>query len=152
MGSIPIPAFKSFKSRELCLILDRATVAFVGLADKLRVEREVLIGAVLEFNTDVPAGVWHAWNVRFDLREMDTRLKKLMSEVKRWCDHERGRQTELAKRFGVSRQVFSYWLSLKRDPPAGVALELLAFWRSRRKPSPNEPAACLSVVILFFAP
>jgi hypothetical protein len=64
---------------------------------------------------------------------MDTRLKKLMSEVKRWCDQERGRQTKLANRFGVSRQVFSYWLSLKRDPPAGVALELLAFMEEQKK-------------------
>jgi hypothetical protein len=40
----------------------------------------------------------------------------LMNELKVWCKAGRARQKELADIIGVSEQVFSNWLNLRKTP------------------------------------
>jgi transcriptional regulator with XRE-family HTH domain len=63
---------------------------------------------------------------------MEDKLKRLLIETKEWCDQKRGRQNELARRLGVSRQALHNWLKMKQDPPASVALELQDFMKHRK--------------------
>jgi DNA-binding transcriptional regulator YiaG len=58
---------------------------------------------------------------------MTPRTDRLIAEVKRWCDEERGRQTELAKLLGVSRQAVNHWLQRTKDPTSEQTLALHAF-------------------------
>jgi transcriptional regulator with XRE-family HTH domain len=70
----------------------------------------------------------------FSTLVMKQRLERLMLETKAWADQERGRQKELARYLGVSRQALSNWLSRRQDPPAHVALELQDLMRRKKAP------------------
>ena len=66
--------------------------------------------------------------------EMPPRTEKLLAEIKAWCDQERGRQSELARFLGTSRQAVSDWFKpeKKKSPTAEQALAMLEFLKQQR--------------------
>jgi predicted XRE-type DNA-binding protein len=55
------------------------------------------------------------------------RTEKLMTEIESWCAEKRGRQSELARSLGVSRQELNVWIKRKQKPPSEVTLALIEF-------------------------
>jgi transcriptional regulator with XRE-family HTH domain len=53
----------------------------------------------------------------------------VIDELKRWCDAKYGRQAQLARQFGVSRQLVNDWFSGKAMPRIKLWLELKDFLR-----------------------
>jgi transcriptional regulator with XRE-family HTH domain len=69
--------------------------------------------------------------------KMARRTERLLAQVKAWCDQERGRQSQLARFLGVSRQTVSDWFKpeKKKNPTAEQALAMLEWLKKpRRKP------------------
>jgi len=60
-------------------------------------------------------------------------IEKIISELKAWCDMERGRRVEIAKMCGVSRQLVNDWFNRKTDPMAGTLFELRDFLKQQTK-------------------
>jgi DNA-binding transcriptional regulator YiaG len=66
--------------------------------------------------------------------------KKLLQDVKAWCDQERGRKAGLARMFGISPQSVSNWFAGVQDLTGEQALALQALLqRETGKPSAGEP-------------
>ena len=68
--------------------------------------------------------------------EMARRTERLLAQVKAWCDQERGRQSQLARFLGVSRQTVSDWFKpeKKKNPTAEQALAMLELLKKAKKP------------------
>lgn len=66
---------------------------------------------------------------------MPARTEKLLAELKAWCDQERGRQSEVARLLGISRQTVSDWFRPEKhkQPTAEQALALLEFLKQQPK-------------------
>jgi DNA-binding XRE family transcriptional regulator len=55
------------------------------------------------------------------------RTESLISELEAWCSEKRGRQTELAKAIGVTRQAVNFWLTRRSNPTSEQTLAIVAF-------------------------
>jgi transcriptional regulator with XRE-family HTH domain len=55
-----------------------------------------------------------------------------MSELERWAHQEHGRKAQLAREIGVSRQLVSDWIALRRDPSLNQYLKLQAFLKQQK--------------------
>jgi DNA-binding transcriptional regulator YiaG len=64
---------------------------------------------------------------------MPERVRKLLDELKAWCDLERGRRWEVARFVGVQRQVVSNWFAHRQEPTGEQVLALLEFLRKQRR-------------------
>lgn len=62
--------------------------------------------------------------------------KKLLQEVKAWCDTKRGRKAELARRFGITPQSVSNWFSGVQDLTGEQALALRSLMQSEAAGQP----------------
>lgn len=60
-------------------------------------------------------------------------IEKMVSDLRTWCKEERGRNVEVAKMAGVSRQLVSDWFSRKTDPMAETLFMLRDFLRAQPK-------------------
>ena len=64
-------------------------------------------------------------------------LKKLMADLKAWCDAEHGRQAQLARELEVeprvSRHLVNDWLFERKKPSLEQYLALQAFLRKQRR-------------------
>jgi transcriptional regulator with XRE-family HTH domain len=65
---------------------------------------------------------------------MASLTQKLIADVQAWCDEAYGRQAQLARLLGVSRQSVSGWLSGRKSPTSEQALWLSQFMATQRKP------------------
>jgi hypothetical protein len=68
-------------------------------------------------------------------------IEKLVSELQAWCQAKRGRNTEIAKMLGVSRQLVTDWFSRKTDPMADKLFVIRDFLRKQRRHKPVDPEA-----------
>jgi hypothetical protein len=59
-------------------------------------------------------------------------IEKTMAEFRAWCDVERGRQTEVAKLFGVKRASVNGWLKRTANPAVKTFLEIREFLAAQR--------------------
>jgi transcriptional regulator with XRE-family HTH domain len=57
----------------------------------------------------------------------------LLERLKAWCEESYGRQAEVAKAIGVSRQVVTDWLNGRALPGLDNGLALLAFLKKQRR-------------------
>jgi transcriptional regulator with XRE-family HTH domain len=53
----------------------------------------------------------------------------------RWCDARRGRRREVARALGVSPQLVTEWIKLRRMPRLDRALRLAELMREGRRPT-----------------
>jgi transcriptional regulator with XRE-family HTH domain len=65
-------------------------------------------------------------------------IEKLISKLQTWCQEKRGRNTEIAKMLGVSRQLVSDWFSRKTDPLADKLFVIRDFLRKQRRQSERK--------------
>jgi transcriptional regulator with XRE-family HTH domain len=59
-------------------------------------------------------------------------IEKTMAEFRAWCDVERGRQTEIAKRFDVTRSSVNGWLKRTANPAVKTFFELRDFLKAQK--------------------
>jgi len=65
------------------------------------------------------------------------RTDNLIADLKRWCDADYGRASELARILNVNRQVVSDWFARKSSPNSEVTLAIIEFLEdpeAHRKP------------------
>jgi DNA-binding XRE family transcriptional regulator len=69
---------------------------------------------------------------KIDNRKMAGReTEQLINQLKAWAAEERGRQSEIARILGVSRQSVSEWFSGKAVPNWETGLKIQAFLKTR---------------------
>jgi hypothetical protein len=75
--------------------------------------------------------------------QIHPKTKKLISELKDWCDQEYGRRSEVARAIGVVPSLFTEWLAARRTPDMdqGFLIEdfLRKHRRTKRKRKPSSP-------------
>ena len=59
-------------------------------------------------------------------------LEQVIVDLTAWCNVEHGRQTELAKRLGVSKQLVSHWVNRRRTPSLHNFLKVRKFLQRQR--------------------
>ena len=71
----------------------------------------------------------------YDLEMAPSRVTRLVSELKAWSDEQHGRQSELARYLGISRQAINNWFGGRSGPTAEQALAIQEFLaKQKRKP------------------
>jgi len=60
-------------------------------------------------------------------------IERTMAELEEWCARERGRQTEVAKHFDVTRALVSLWLKRTANPSPKMFFEIRDFLGEQRK-------------------
>jgi len=70
----------------------------------------------------------------FESDWMPPRTAKLLRELKRWCDQERGRRSEVAKLLKIHPQAVSNLLAGRQQLTGEQALTLRAFLDKQKKP------------------
>jgi transcriptional regulator with XRE-family HTH domain len=55
------------------------------------------------------------------------RTETLIVKIKAWCSEKYGRQAELARAIGVSRQTVNFWLRRRSNPTSEQTLALMEF-------------------------
>jgi DNA-binding XRE family transcriptional regulator len=58
---------------------------------------------------------------------------KLLAELKEWCSQKRGRQAEIAKMLGITRQSINEWFTGDSSPSLEAGLKVQAFLRKQRR-------------------
>jgi hypothetical protein len=61
---------------------------------------------------------------------MGPRTWKIISQLKAYCDLERGRRTKLARALGLQRQVLSHWFADRKQPTGEQILTIQEFLRN----------------------
>jgi predicted transcriptional regulator len=59
--------------------------------------------------------------------------KKLITELRAWCDEQFGRRAELARMLGVSRQLVSDWFAGRATPTLDAGLQIQEFLKKQRR-------------------
>ena len=59
--------------------------------------------------------------------------EQLIADLAEWCGAEYGRQTEIANKLGVSKQLVSNWITGRRFPSLKNGLALQAFLQEQGK-------------------
>jgi hypothetical protein len=80
-------------------------------------------------------------------------IKRLIEDVKVWCDQKRGRQTELSHVLGVHRSAITNWLAGRQRPTAEQAeiMRDLLMKRKREEISKSRNSGSRSTRITFLA-
>jgi transcriptional regulator with XRE-family HTH domain len=60
-------------------------------------------------------------------------IEKIISELRVWCDKQRGRRVEIAKMLGVSRQLVNDWLQRNTDPLADPLFRIRDFLKEQQR-------------------
>ena len=63
---------------------------------------------------------------------MPERTRKLLEELRAWCDQKHGRRAQVARYVGVEPQVVTNWLAGRQEPTGEQVLVLLEFMYARR--------------------
>lgn len=62
-------------------------------------------------------------------------VEELLDGLRQWCDQQRGRKSEVARKLGVSPQTVTDWLNHHRKQPTGEqALLIQQFLKTQKKP------------------
>jgi len=66
--------------------------------------------------------------------------RKLIAELKEWCDQEYGRRSETARQLGVTPSLFTEWLNGRRTPDMDQGFMIQDFLKKqhRKKPKPKD--------------
>jgi transcriptional regulator with XRE-family HTH domain len=64
---------------------------------------------------------------------VDPEVKALIDELQTWCKAKHGRNTEIANRLGVSRQLVSDWFSGAASPTLATGLKIQTFLKAQRR-------------------
>jgi transcriptional regulator with XRE-family HTH domain len=64
----------------------------------------------------------------------DTESVKLIKKLKTWCDAQRGRRSEMARRLDVPRQRLTDWTSGRKLPTLEQGLQIAEFLRRSKAP------------------
>jgi len=67
----------------------------------------------------------------------DEEVARLLGELRAWCAEKRGRQTQIAKMLGITRQSINDWLSGKTVPTLAAGLKIQAFLRQQKSGPPQ---------------
>jgi transcriptional regulator with XRE-family HTH domain len=59
-------------------------------------------------------------------------VEKLITDLTAWCEAKYGRQTELAEKLGVSKQLVANWLARRRTPTLKHFFAIQAIIREAR--------------------
>jgi transcriptional regulator with XRE-family HTH domain len=65
-------------------------------------------------------------------------VEKLIAELTAWCGAKYGRQTELADKLGVSKQLVANWLAGRRTPTLKHFFAIQAILREQPKPKSRK--------------
>jgi transcriptional regulator with XRE-family HTH domain len=57
----------------------------------------------------------------------DPEVKRLLNDLKTWCEGSHGRRTQIAKAIGVDRRRITDWLSGRVLPSLAMGLRVRAF-------------------------
>jgi len=60
-------------------------------------------------------------------------VTRLLDELRAWCDLEYGRQGQIAKVLGVSKQQINHWIKNRSVPNLGYGLKIQAFLKRQKK-------------------
>ena len=72
--------------------------------------------------------------MEYSLLEMpNIELASLLAELKAWADQEYGRRSEIARELGVTRQMVTNWLAMRRKPNVNDAFKIMAFMQKHRR-------------------
>jgi transcriptional regulator with XRE-family HTH domain len=63
----------------------------------------------------------------------EERTRKLLENLRVWCDQEYGRRVQIARLAGVTPQAVSNWFAGRHQPTAEAALVLLEFMEARAR-------------------
>jgi hypothetical protein len=63
----------------------------------------------------------------------DPEVRRLLSDLKKWCDGERGRKTTIARAIGVDRRRVTDWLRGRVLPSLAMGLRVRAFLEAQPK-------------------
>jgi DNA-binding XRE family transcriptional regulator len=61
------------------------------------------------------------------------RTESLIADLEAWCSKKRGRQTELARAIGVTRQAVNFWLTRRSSPTSEQTLAIIEFLENPEK-------------------
>jgi len=64
---------------------------------------------------------------------MPTETKKLLEELKAWCDEERGRRVQVAHLLDTSRQTLANWFAARQEPTGEQALVVFKFLEEQKR-------------------
>jgi DNA-binding XRE family transcriptional regulator len=62
------------------------------------------------------------------------KIEEVLEELRAWCTERRGRNLELAKKLGVSKQLVTDWLKGRAVPTWAIGLEIQAFLKQQQQP------------------
>jgi DNA-binding XRE family transcriptional regulator len=65
--------------------------------------------------------------------EEDEEIKRVIDELKAWCQEEHGRNVEVAEKLGVSRQLVSDWFKGRAIPSLKNWLKIQRFLRKQMR-------------------
>jgi hypothetical protein len=65
--------------------------------------------------------------------KMHPKTKKLLSELKNWCDQEFGRRSEVARLLDVSPSLITEWFANTRMPSLDQGFKMQELLKQRRK-------------------
>jgi hypothetical protein len=63
----------------------------------------------------------------------DEEIQNMLNDLKAWAGEEHGRNAELARTFGVSKQLVSDWFSGHSTPTWATGLKIQAFLKKQRR-------------------
>jgi hypothetical protein len=72
--------------------------------------------------------------------KMHPKTKKLLSELKDWCDQGFGRRSEVARLLGVPRSLITEWFANTRIPNLDQGFVIQDFLRQSRSGAKHKPA------------
>ena len=62
----------------------------------------------------------------------DPEIQSTLTKLKEWCEAEYGRQAEIARVLGVSRQLVTDWFRGKAIPTWSTGLKIQAFLKTQK--------------------
>ena len=69
----------------------------------------------------------------------DPETERLLSELRDWCKAEYGRQSEIARALGVSRQQVYDWINRRTMPTLEMGFRLQSFLKTHKPRSGKVP-------------
>jgi plasmid maintenance system antidote protein VapI len=63
----------------------------------------------------------------------DPEVERVLTELREWCAAKYGRQAEVARTLGVTRQQVYDWIARRTQPSVSMWLRLKSFLKTQRK-------------------
>jgi transcriptional regulator with XRE-family HTH domain len=65
-------------------------------------------------------------------------VNQLIEDLTAWCNAEYGRQAELAKKLGVSKQFVSHWINRRKTPSLYNFFKIRGFLQKQKGRQKND--------------